>query len=95
MGVYYVSMNNLAQSKLVRRLKIIEGQLRGLQDMVQNGTYCIDVITQTTAVKQALSRVEDVLMEGHLSGCVIEQMKKHQEQKAIAEILKVYRLKRK
>lgn len=81
--------------KLLRRLKIIEGQIRGLQEMIATETYCIDVITQTSAVKQALSGVEDVLMEDHLSTCVIQQIKKGQEKKAIEEILKVYRLKRK
>ncbi len=84
-----------AKLKLVRRLKIIEGQVRGLQDMLIKGAYCVDVITQTSAVKQALSGVEDAIMETHLSTCVVEQMKKGKEGKAIAEILKVYRLKRK
>lgn len=82
-------------NKLIRRLKIIEGQVRGLQEMLQHGTYCIDVITQTSAVKQALSSVEDALMENHLSTCVIHQMKKGEEGKAVGEILKVYQLKRK
>ncbi len=84
-----------AKLKLVRRLKIIEGQVRGLQDMLAKEAYCIDVIAQTSAVKQALSGVEDAIMENHLSTCVVEQMKKGKEGKAIAEILKVYRLKRK
>lgn len=83
------------KTKLVRRLKIIEGQIRGLQKMIDGGTYCIDVITQTSAVKQALSNVEDVLMEGHLSHCVVDQIKKGQTEKATREILKVYQLKRK
>jgi DNA-binding FrmR family transcriptional regulator len=81
--------------KLLRRLKIVEGQVRGLHEMVSNGTYCIDVITQTSAVKQALSGIEDVLMEGHLSTCLIHQIKKGDETKAIEEMTKVYRLKRK
>jgi len=55
------------KQKLVRRLKIVEGQVRGLQDMIEKNTYCIDVITQTSAVKQALSTIEDVLMENHLT----------------------------
>jgi len=83
------------KQKLVRRLKIVEGQVRGLQDMIEKNTYCIDVITQTSAVKQALSTIEDVLMENHLNTCVAHQMKKGQTQKATHEILKVYRLKRK
>lgn len=81
--------------KILRRLKIIEGQVRGLQEMITAGTYCIDVITQTSAVKQALSGVEDTLMENHLGTCVIHQMQKGKSSKATAEILKVYRLKRK
>jgi len=83
------------KQKLVRRLKIIEGQARGLQEMVKKGIYCIDIITQTSAVKQALSGVEDVLMEGHLSTCLVHQIEKGQTNKATKEILKVYGLKRK
>jgi CsoR family transcriptional regulator, copper-sensing transcriptional repressor len=83
------------KQKLVRRLKIIEGQIRGLQEMLENGAYCIDVITQTSAVKQALSGVEDALLESHLSTCVVHQIHKGQEKKAVEEIVKVYRLKRK
>jgi len=83
------------KGKIVKRLKIIEGQVRGLQEMVMNETYCIDVIAQTSAVKRALSSVEDALMEGHLSTCVVEQIKSGKEGKAIGEVLKVYRLKRK
>ncbi|KKW11538.1 MAG: hypothetical protein UY50_C0011G0014 [Parcubacteria group bacterium GW2011_GWA2_49_9] len=80
---------------ILRRLKIIEGQVRGLQEMVEKGTYCIDVITQTSAVKRALSGVEDTLMEEHLGTCVIDQIKEGKEKTAIGEILKVYGLKRK
>lgn len=83
------------QEKLVRRLKIIEGQVRGLQEMVEKNTYCIDVITQTSAVKQGLSNVEDLLLESHLSGCILDQVRSGQEKKAKEEILKVYQLKRK
>jgi DNA-binding FrmR family transcriptional regulator len=81
--------------KLIRRLKIVEGQLRGLQEMILKDTYCIDVITQTSAAKQALSNIEDVLLENHLSHCALNQIKSGNEKKAITEILKVYQLKRK
>ncbi len=83
------------QQKVLRRLKIIEGQIRGLQEMVLKDKYCIDIISQTSAVKQALSGVEDVLMEGHLGSCLVNQIQKGQTKKATEEILKVYRLKRK
>jgi DNA-binding FrmR family transcriptional regulator len=80
---------------LIKRLRLIEGQVRGLQKMVENDAYCIDVITQTSAVKQGLSNVEDLLLENHLSGCILKQIKTGQEKKAKDEILKVYKLKRK
>jgi DNA-binding FrmR family transcriptional regulator len=82
-------------TKLLHRLKIIEGQVRGLQRMVEKDTYCIDVITQTSAIKQALSNIEDVLLEEHLSHCVVNQIKSGNVKKPVAEILNVYRLKRK
>lgn len=83
------------KSKLLKRLQIINGQVRGLRKMVDEGVYCVDIITQTSAVKRALSSVEDELMSEHLATCVIEQIKKGKEAKAVGEILKVYRLKRK
>ena len=81
--------------KAVRRLKIIEGQIRGLQKMVEGDNYCIDIITQASAVKEALSGVEDLLLENHLSTHVVEQIKSGEEAHATDEILKVYKLKRK
>lgn len=63
--------------------------------MIEEKAYCIDVITQTSAIKQGLSSVEDILLEGHLGHCVINQIKSGQADKATEEILKVYQLKRK
>jgi len=81
--------------KIVQRLRIIEGQVRGLRDMIEKGTYCIDVITQSSAVKQGLSNVEDMILEEHLSTCVVRQIKSGDAKKAVGEILKVYKIKRK
>lgn len=77
------------------RLRRIEGQIRGLQKMVEDDTYCIDIITQTSAIKSALSGVEDLLLENHLDTCASNQMKSGNVTKAKQEILAVYRLKRK
>lgn len=76
------------------RLKRIEGQIRGLQKMVEEDKYCIDVITQTSAIRNALKGVEDVLLEGHLSSCVVKQIMTGKQKKAVEEILKVYKLKK-
>jgi CsoR family transcriptional regulator, copper-sensing transcriptional repressor len=80
------------KKKAIRRLKIIEGQIRGLQAMVEKEEYCIDIITQASAVKEALSGVEDLILENHLSTHVVHQMKHGSEKKATDEILKVYKL---
>ncbi|NBV76568.1 transcriptional regulator [bacterium] len=88
-------MEDKSKGRIIRRLKLLEGQVRGLQKMVENDTYCIDVITQTSAVKQGLSNVEDLLLENHLGGCILNQIKSGQTSKAKEEILKVYKLKRK
>lgn len=88
-------MDDKNKGRIVRRLKLLEGQVRGLQKMVENDTYCIDVITQTSAVKQGLSNVEDILLENHLDHCVHHQMSSGQSHKAKEEVLKVYKLKRK
>jgi DNA-binding FrmR family transcriptional regulator len=55
---------------LVKRLKRIEGQVRGLERMVEDDTYCIDVITQVSATTKALQAVALLLLEDHLGHCV-------------------------
>lgn len=85
-------MQKESKKRVSHRLKIIEGQVRGLQKMVAEEKYCIDIITQASAVRRALSSVEDVMLENHLATHVIEQMKKGQHKKAIDEILSVYTL---
>lgn len=79
------------QKKILRRLKIVEGQVRGLQRMVADEAYCIDVIIQSAAVKEALSSVEDALLKNHLETHVVEQMRSGRTARAVQEILKVCR----
>ena len=83
------------KTKLIRRLKIIEGQVRGLIEMIEKDKYCIDIITQSSAVKQGLSSFEDIFMENHLSDCAVSQIRNGNTKKAIGEIIEVYKLKRK
>lgn len=83
------------KKKVVRRLKIVEGQIRGLGRMVDKEEYCIDIITQSLAIKQALSGVEDLILENHLATHVTEQIKSGQEEKAIKEIMAIYKVSKK
>ena len=88
-------MKKEIKTKAIRRLKILEGQIRGLQKMVMNEKYCIDIITQASAIKEALTGIENLVLQNHLSTHVVHQMKHGNEKKAVDEILKVYKLKRK
>ena len=64
------------------RLKRIEGQIKGIQRMVQQHQYCIDVVNQITAVRKALDQVALVLTQRHINSCVAEAIRsKHGEQK--------------
>lgn len=87
-------MKHTHDPKLGNRLKRIEGQVRGLQKMLAEHAYCIDVITQSSAVRSALSSFEDTMLQNHLKEHAVHQMKHGEEEKAIAEVMKVYKLKR-
>ena len=88
-------MKKKIKQKTLRRLKIIEGQVRGVQKMVDKEKYFIDIINQSLAIKHALSGVEDVLLQNHLETHVIEQMRSKKGPMAIKEILSVYKLSKK
>ncbi len=62
------------KDRLVVRLRRIEGQVRGIQRMVQEDTYCIDVLTQITAITGALNKVAVSLLEDHLGHCVADSL---------------------
>lgn len=79
----------------MKRLKIIEGQVRGLQKMVLKKQYCVDIITQASAAKEALSGFEDAMLENHLSTHVVEQIKSGRHSRAVREVMEVYKLSKK
>lgn len=88
-------MKSETKKRLSRHLKIIEGQVRGLQKMIEDEKYCIDVITQSSAIRHSISSFEDVVLENHLSTCAVSQIKSGKPNKATQEILNVYKLAKK
>ena len=73
-------------------LRRIEGQVRGVQKMIENRKYCIDILTQIQAIKGSLSRVEEKILEKHLQNCVAGAFKGVSEkgkQQKIDEIIKL------
>lgn len=85
-------MKKSIKQSALRRLHVIRGQMNGLLRMVEDDKYCVDIITQSSAIKEALSGVEHLILENHLSTHVLEQIRDGQEKKAVNEILKVYKL---
>ena len=67
------------QDDYVKRLRRIEGQVRGLQRMVSQGEYCIDILTQVSAVTKALQAVSICLVEDHLGHCVVDAARQSPE----------------
>jgi DNA-binding FrmR family transcriptional regulator len=63
-------MDRENKPKLLNRLNRIEGQVRGVARMVEEGRYCIDILTQVQAVRAALARVETEMLKDHLGDCI-------------------------
>ena len=81
-----------AKRNALKRLKYIEGHLGGVRRMIEQDTYCVDVLKQTFAVRRAIQKLESVLLEGHLHGCVIEGVKAGREEDVLGELLELYSL---
>jgi DNA-binding FrmR family transcriptional regulator len=76
-----------AESKpIVNRLKRIEGQVRGLQRMVDEDAYCVDILTQVAAVQTALEQVAIKVLDGHVRGCVSRAVSGEDEQEAAVKL---------
>ncbi|HHW92456.1 MAG TPA: metal-sensitive transcriptional regulator [Firmicutes bacterium] len=74
---------------LQSRLRKIEGQVRGIQRMIDEDRYCVDILTQIAAIKQALNKVSIALLEGHTKGCVANAIQHGHGDESIEELMKV------
>ena len=83
------------KKRVTHRLKIIEGQVRGLHKKIDEDAYCLDIITQSSAIRHALGSIEDLMLENHLTIHVKEQMQSGDDKKAVKEILTIYKLAKK
>jgi len=86
-------MHEERTADIVRRLKSVEGHVRGVQRMVEEGTYCIDVVNQIVAVQRALKKVSGLLLDQHLHSCVTSAMRGPDEaarEQVLGELLEVF-----
>jgi DNA-binding FrmR family transcriptional regulator len=75
----------------LRRLNYVSGHVTGIKKMIEEDRYCVDVLKQSYAVRKALERMEELILEGHLRSCVVEGIKGDQESQVIAELMELYR----
>ena len=86
-------LNDATKGKVRGRLRRIEGQVQGLQRMVEADAYCVDILLQVSAVQGALEQVQKLLLGRHIESCVAEAMRsggKADRQQKIDELLEVF-----
>ncbi len=77
--------------KLVHRLKIARGHLDKVIKMVEEDKYCIDVLHQSLAVQKAIKEVDSLMLEHHLTHCVMDFVDKGKTKETVDEVLQVFR----
>lgn len=85
-------MQNDTKTSCLKRLNRIEGQVRGLTRMIEDDRYCIDVITQISAVRAALRRVEEEVLKDHVGHCVEHAIRSgdaDEQRRKVAELIDV------
>ena len=85
-------MSKHSKASCLKRLSRIEGQVRGLARMVEGDRYCIDIVTQISAVRAALRRVEEEILRDHIAHCVehaIVSGDSAEQRRKIAELMDV------
>ncbi|PSL36324.1 DNA-binding FrmR family transcriptional regulator [Planomicrobium soli] len=77
------------KQQLLNRLKRIEGQVRGVHQMVENDRYCVDILHQVSAIQSAMNKVSLALLEDHTHHCVAKAIKENKGEEAINELMDV------
>ncbi|KGP74931.1 BCR family protein [Desulfosporosinus sp. Tol-M] len=78
-----------SKEDLIRRLHKIEGQVKGIQRMVNEDKYCVDVLIQVAAVRAAINRVGTIVFEHHSRGCIRKAVESSDQEAAIEELVGV------
>jgi CsoR family transcriptional regulator, copper-sensing transcriptional repressor len=85
--------NEDIKKRKLHRLKIIQGHLKAIENMISADKYCVDIIHQSMAVQKALKRLDMEMMKDHLHTCVVEQIQGKEQERAVEELLKLYEMK--
>ena len=74
----------------LKRLNYLAGHLDGVRRMIEADAYCPDVLKQTYAVRKAISKLETLILEGHLNSCVAEGMRNGRQDEVVSELMELY-----
>lgn len=80
-----------SKERIAHRLKIALGHLKKVQQMVADDVYCVSVIHQSQAVQKALKEIDNLILEDHLKGCVADAIKGGEQERAVAEVMNIFR----
>jgi len=84
-----------SKDRAIHRLKIIQGQIGGLEKMIQEDKYCIDVLSLSLAIQKALKELDHLVMEGHMKNCVKDGVVSGKTDKVTKELMELFAVIRK
>jgi DNA-binding FrmR family transcriptional regulator len=79
-----------SKKDVLKRIAYIEGHLNGVRRMIEEDQYCVDVLKQTYAVRRAIEKMEAMILENHLQGCVVQGIKEGREDEVVGELIDLY-----
>ena len=80
------------RNQALRRVKILAGQVRGLEKQIEDDEYCVDVLNLSLSIQRALRSLDALVLEGHLRTHVVDQMTGGEVDRAVGELLKLYKI---
>jgi DNA-binding FrmR family transcriptional regulator len=81
----------MTKNNVLHRARIIEGHIKKVVNMIESKDYCIDILNQSAAVQSALRKLDELILEDHLNGCVLHQIKAGKAKEATNEVLQVFK----
>jgi len=85
-------VQDTTRAESLKRLRYIEGHLNGVRRMIEEDAYCVDILKQSFAVRRAIEKLEQLMLEGHLRTCVVEGIRDGREEQVVGELKELYEL---
>ena len=85
-------MDHDTQADVLKRLAYIDGHLAGVRRMIEQDTYCVDVLKQTYAIRRAIEKMEAKMLDGHLHHCVLDAIREGRSEDSFNELVELYRV---